>query len=110
MSAAKPATNAPIKAVAVISKAGLSIFKINKDTLCASIWLLLLLKNQANDPHNKNNAIKPARKDLPGFCGINADTKNAATTIDHQGRYKQAATLSKAISNMETKNLIIQFY
>jgi hypothetical protein len=30
--------------------------------------------------------MKPVKKDLPGCCGIKADTMNATNAILHQGR------------------------
>jgi hypothetical protein len=86
---------------------GLSIFNSNKDTLCASKSLLLLLIYHARLPHNKNKAVNPARKDCKGFCGIATATINAAAAMLHQGRYKQAATLSNAMRTMEIKNFMI---
>ncbi len=49
------------------------------------------------------------RNDFPGFCGIRAATKKATTAIDHQGKYKHAATLNKAINTIETMNFIKEF-
>ena len=54
-----------------------------------------------------NKAIKAVKKALPGFCGISAATIKATTAILHQGKYKQAAKLNKAVSSIDVKNFIV---
>ena len=49
---------------------------------------------------------KPARNDFDGGCNINAETINAAIAMLHQGRYRPAAKLNKAVSNTEIRNFI----
>jgi len=65
------------------------------DILPAKLCSLLLLIQKLSTPHNKNNEIKPVRKDLPGFCGINTATINAAIAILHQGRKRQKPKLNR---------------
>ena len=84
--AAKPATNAPIKAVESISKKVLSLLKIKRETLWASISLLLLLIQKLMIPHNKNSAVKPEKKETKGVCLISAATKKATIAILHHGK------------------------
>lgn len=84
--AAKPATTPPINAVTSINKYGLSIFKMTSDTLCARIWLLLLLIQKLNTPHSKNNAMNAERKLIPVLCGINAATIKETMAILHHGK------------------------
>jgi hypothetical protein len=105
--AAKPATNAPIKAVISINAKGLSIFKINTDTLCANICSLLLLIYTVKANHKRYNARNPVRKDGNGFCGIRTAITNATIAMLHQGQYKQIAKLSKAVNSIETRNFIL---
>jgi hypothetical protein len=66
VSAAKPATNAPIRAVASINKKGLSVLKNNKDMRCAKMLLLLELIQKLSIPHSKNKAINPVKNDAIG--------------------------------------------
>lgn len=107
VNAAKPATSAPMTAVASMSRYGLSIFSISMETLCDSICSLALLIQKLNAPHKKKRARKPAKNALPGFWGMTAATKKAARAILHQGRNKQAAKLNMAVSNKETMNFIM---
>ncbi len=46
------------------------------------------------------------KKLTPAFCGISAATINATIAMLHQGKYKQAAKLNKAVMIMEIKNFI----
>jgi hypothetical protein len=65
-----------------------------------------LLIQKLNKPHNKRIATNPAKKLTPARCGITRQTINATTAMLHQGKYKHAAKLSKAISIMEIINFI----
>lgn len=103
---ARPATRAPINAVTRISSKGLSAFRINKETLCAKMFSFCELIQNAEAPHNMNNAVKPARKAIPARKGITTATKKAMMAILHQGKNKQATKLSSIIKIMLEITLI----
>jgi hypothetical protein len=65
--------------------------------------------NQAKPPQAKNKAAKPATNEVNGFKGMANATIKATIAIAHQGRYKQAAMLSKAVSIKTDKNFILIF-
>ena len=109
VSAPKPATRAPTNAEAMISKNGLSVLKINKETRWARIWLLLVLIQKHKIPHNKNKAMKPVKKDANGVWGINVAIKNAMMAMLHQGKYKHAQKLKRPVRIMEIINFILIF-
>ena len=80
---------------------------MSMDILPAKMCSLLLLTQKLNPPHNKNNDLKPVRKDLPGFWGINTATINAAMAILHQGRKRQKPKLNRAVRIREIKNFML---
>ena len=98
-----------MRAVNRSSSIGLFILMTNTEILCDSKCPLLLLRYQLNILHNKNKAIKPDKKDIKGFWGIKAVTINATIAIAHHGKYKHAARLNNAISNIEIINFILKF-
>ena len=106
MSAAKPAINAPIKAVIKNRRKEFEDFNISIETRCASILSLLLLIQNDIIPHNKNKAVKPAKKETRGVCGIKAATKNATIAMLHHGKYRHAQKLSSTINMIVIKNFI----
>jgi hypothetical protein len=106
VSAANPATKAPVNAEDMMSKNGLSVLKIKSETRWARMSLLLVLIQKHMTPHNKNNAINPVTKEACGVCGIIAATKNAAMAILHQGKYKHAQKLRSMVRIIEIINFI----
>jgi len=105
--AANPATSAPISAVANTSKNGLSVFKINTETLCASMLWLFLLIQKLKIPHNRNKEVNPVMKAGKGACRNKAVTVKATIAILHHGKYKQVVKLNNAIKNIEVINFIV---
>jgi hypothetical protein len=104
--AAKLPTNAPMKAVATINIAGLSILSNRRDILWARILSLLVLIHHASPPHNRNKAVNPARKATPALRGTIAVTIKAVIAILHHGIYKQAVKLSSIIRSTDMMNFI----
>ncbi len=68
--------------------------------------LLLVLIQKLMIPHNKNNAVKPEKKDTRGVCLMSAATKKATMAILHHGKYRHTQKLKSIISMIEIKNFI----
>lgn len=106
VSAARPATSAPITAEHIINKKGLSTLKSNKEIRWANMWSLLVLIQKLTTPHSKNSAINPVKKETTGVCGMSAATKKATTAILHQGQYMHAQKLKRIVRIIEIINFI----
>jgi hypothetical protein len=87
----------------------LSALSINSDILCARIFPLLLLIQKLSPPHKKNRDKNPHRKATPGRWRISAATIKQAIAILHQGKYRHAAKLNRAINKKEMMNFIDEF-
>jgi hypothetical protein len=103
---AKPATNAPIKAVKIINNIGLSAFKISKDILCVNKKSFLKLIVYIITPQKKNNAKNPDKNAFQGVSGIKAGTKKAEIAILHQGKKSPKLKANNAILIVLAKNFI----
>lgn len=110
VNAAKPATMAPISAVIIINKKGLSVLKINKETRWANICPFFMLIHKLKIPHNKKSEINPETKEGKGRCGKKSETMKATTAMLHQGKNKQAQKLKSIMRRTVRINFIYLFF
>lgn len=104
--AAKPPTNAPIKAVIIINRKG--ELKENRSAIfCDKILLFSTFIHKAKIVHNINMERKPDKKLRVMDCCTRIATRKAIIAMLHHGKYKQLIKLRSAVNNIDKTIFIL---
>src|SRR5438067_8289433 len=104
--AARPATNAPTRAVTKIKMIEEPFKEKSCAILCERTILFFTSISKANPPHKRKMPAKPDSEAQPICCFINKATKNATMAMLHHGMYKPAIKLSEAVNKVaKTKRM-----